>query len=134
MERCVLRLGVQSSGQGHETVFARLAAERPGLPPSQVALHSGDSAFGLRGAASVASRSIAAAGSATPRGAEAVIAKGREIAAALLEADEADIAFRDGGFEIAGTDRRLGLFAVACEAARRGDTLDATATAEVPES
>ncbi|WP_270937171.1 xanthine dehydrogenase family protein molybdopterin-binding subunit [Falsiroseomonas oryzae] len=133
-ERCVLRLGVQSTGQGHETVFARLVAERLGIDPSQVVLRQGDSDFGLRGAASVASRSTALAGSAALRGTEAVIATGRALAATLLESAEADIAFRDGAFEVAGTDRRIGLFAVAREAARRGDTLDAVATAEVPDS
>lgn len=135
-----LRLNVQSTGQSHATVFGRLIAERLGIEPEQVHHRHGDSDFAIAGYASVGSRSAMTAGHAIVRAAETVIAKGKKIAAIALDADEASIEYRDGAFEVAGTNRRLPLFDLA-EKARdllaRGvieEGLDTTVTAETPQT
>jgi carbon-monoxide dehydrogenase large subunit len=124
---CTLRLGVGGSGQGHATVFARLAAERLGIPAERLCVVQGDSAFALKGAAAVASRSTALAGSAVAQVVDAAIASGRARAAELLEAAEHDIVFRDGVYEVAGTDRRVAFLQAAAG-------VQATETAQVPET
>ncbi len=134
----LLAIGVQASGQGHRTLYRRLAAERLGLPVEQVDFAQGDSDDGVPSAGAVASRSTMSVGSAMVATIDAVIEKGRRAAAHLLEAAEADIVYRDGVFEIAGTDRRIGLFDLAEQA--RGlaadgpiaEDLDTRRTADVP--
>jgi carbon-monoxide dehydrogenase large subunit len=113
----VLGLGVQSTGQGHATVFPRLAAERLGIEPDRVRHRHGDTRLDIAGFASVASRSAMMAGSAVVHAVDQMLEKGRKIAANLLEAAEADISYRDGVFEVVGTDRRMSLFDVAEKAA-----------------
>ena len=111
--RLLLAIGVQASGQGHRTLYRRLAAERLGIPVEQVDFEQGDSDDGVPSAGAVASRSTMSVGGAVVAAIDAVIEKGRRVAAHLLEAAEADIVYRDGVFEIAGTDRRIGLFDLA---------------------
>ncbi|HEX9905867.1 MAG TPA: molybdopterin cofactor-binding domain-containing protein, partial [Propylenella sp.] len=139
-ESLALSLGVHASGQGHATVFGRLLARQLGIRPGQVAVREGDSDRGLKGWPAVASRSAMTVSAAMAKAVEELLAKGRRAAATLLEAAESDIVYRDGAFEVAGTDRRAGLFAVA-EAARsmkaRGESggdLDTRSTTEVPQS
>ena len=134
-------LGVQGTGQGHATVFARLAAQRLGLSPSQVIIKQGDSQQGLpKIGTSTASRSTMTAGAAIVRTIEVMIEKARKIAATLLEAAEADIEYSAGAFDIKGTDRRISLFVVAekaAELAKAGQieaSLDTEAVAEVPQT
>ncbi|MDE2227727.1 MAG: xanthine dehydrogenase family protein molybdopterin-binding subunit [Alphaproteobacteria bacterium] len=112
----VVGLGAQSTGQGHLTVFAGVAAEKLGIDRAKVVVREGDTRLGVEGHGSFASRSAAAAGSAIFYTAEAVIEKGKKVAAQMLEAAEADIGYRGGFFEIAGTDRRVALFDVARKA------------------
>ncbi len=131
-------LGMQSTGQGHATVFSRLLAEKLGIGAGQVRVLQGDSRFNLTGYASVGSRSAMTAGTAIVRASEAMLAKGRTAAAHLLEAAEADIEYRNAAFEVKGTDRRLSLFEVAertKDLAARGEikeTLDTKLTADIP--
>jgi carbon-monoxide dehydrogenase large subunit len=133
--RLLLAIGVQASGQGHQTLYRRLAAERLQIPVDRVEFAQGDSDRAIPSAGSVASRSTMSAGGAVAATIDAVIDKGRRLAAQLLEAAEADIVYRDGVFAIAGTDRRVGLFEVAESAAElAGDTLDTRRTADVPPS
>ena len=106
-------IGTQSSGQGHVTAFAQLVADRLGLDPTRVRLIQGDTDQMPYGGATVASRSLNAGGHAILNAAEKVIAKGRRIAAVLMESAEADIGFSDGTFAIAGTDRHVDFAAVA---------------------
>jgi aerobic carbon-monoxide dehydrogenase large subunit len=129
-----LELGVHQSGQGHRTVFGRLAAERLGIAPDQVTVRQGDTKLGVLSGSSVASRSTITVGSAIVRTVEVVIEKGRRRAAMLLEAAEADIDYRAGGFEIAGTDRRLSLFEVAERAREAGEPLDTNLVTETPQT
>jgi carbon-monoxide dehydrogenase large subunit len=110
-------IGSQSSGQGHQTAYAQLAAEKLGLPLDKVRVLQGDTdAIGF-GRGTGGSRSLPVGGAALAHAADKLIAKGRTIAAHLLEAAEADIDFTasdDGGsFAIAGTDRAVSIDAVA---------------------
>jgi carbon-monoxide dehydrogenase large subunit len=101
--------GTHSHGQGHETTFAQLMADKFGVPMDQVDIVHGDTAKIPFGMGTYGSRSLAVGGSAMDRAADKIIAKGKRIAAHLLEADVADIEFKDGKFQVAGTDRAKAL-------------------------
>jgi len=103
----LVTLGTAAAGQGHETVFARLLADRLGVAEESVRVEQGDTDIAPFGRGTFGSRSVAAAGSALELAADKVIAKGKRIAAHLLEAAESDIGFHDGAFVIDGTDRRV---------------------------
>jgi aerobic carbon-monoxide dehydrogenase large subunit len=136
-----IALGVQATGQGQATVFTRLAAERLGIRPERIIVSQGDTRQGLsKVGTSTASRSTMTAGGAIARVIEAVIERGRKVAARMLEAGEGDIDYRAGAFEVIGTDRRVSLFAVATKAAElvnNGEaeaSLDTEAVAEIPQT
>src|SRR5713226_4755298 len=96
-----LLMGSQSSGQGHQTAYSQLVAERLGLPFERIRVLQGDTeAIGF-GRGTGGSRSLPVGGAALVHAADKLVAKGRKIAAHLLEAAEADIAFEDGVFAIA---------------------------------
>ncbi len=97
--------GTHSHGQGHETTFAQLIADRFGVPMSQVEIVHGDTAKVPFGMGTYGSRSLAVGGSAIVRASDKIIAKAKRIAAHLLEASVEDIDFKDGMFRVAGTDR-----------------------------
>ena len=111
--KLVMGLNVQSTGQSHATVFGRMVAERLGIDPKTIVHKHGDSGMQLPGFASVGSRSAMCAGAALVKTVEAVIEKGKKAASHLLETSESDIQFRNGGFEVVGTDRKIGLFETA---------------------
>ena len=92
--------GSHSHGQGHETTFAQLIAERIGVPISQVQIVHGDTDKVQFGMGTYGSRSIAVGGTAIIKAMEKVEAKGKKIAAHLLEASEGDIVIEDDGGEI----------------------------------
>jgi aerobic carbon-monoxide dehydrogenase large subunit len=125
----VVALGAQSNGQGHRTVFRKLAAERLGIPVERVTVREGDTRLGVPGSGTVASRGAMTSGMAVVRVAEEVIEKARGIAAEMLEAAASDLVYAGGRFEIAGTDRRISLFDIAAK-----QTLDAQAGVEVTHS
>jgi len=106
-------MGSQSSGQGHQTAYAQLAAERLGLPFDQIRVLQGDTAMIGFGRGTGGSRSLPVGGAALMHAADKLIAKGKKIAAHMLEAAEADLAFEGGAFAIAGTDRSVTIEAVA---------------------
>ena len=108
-----LFMGSKNQGQGHETTFRQIACERLGLAPEDFRYVDGDTGQVAQGTGSFGSRSTTLAGSALWLAADKVIAKGRKIAAHLLEAGEADIAFAEGRFAVAGTDRSVSLKEVA---------------------
>src|SRR6516225_2768522 len=97
--------GSHSHGQGHETTFAQLVSDGLGVPIETVEIVHGDSSKIPYGMGTYGSRSAAVGGTAIVKAMDKVIAKGRKIAAHLLEASEADIEFKDGKFSVAGTDR-----------------------------
>jgi len=106
-------IGTHNHGQGHATTFAQIIASRLGVPISEIEIIEGDTDQVPFGSGTFGSRSIAVGGSAIDRVAAKIIEKGKRIAAHLLEASAEDIAFADGVFSIAGTDRRVELSEVA---------------------
>jgi carbon-monoxide dehydrogenase large subunit len=106
-------MGTQSSGQGHQTAYAQLAAERLGIAPDKIRVLQGDTAAIAFGRGTGGSRSLPVGGAALAHAADKLVAKGRRIAAHLFEAAEADVEFADGIFTVAGTDRRIGIEEVA---------------------
>ncbi len=106
-------MGTQSSGQGHQTAYAQLAAERLGLSLDRIRVAQGDTAAIGFGRGTGGSRSLPVGGASLDSAAQKLITKGRHIAAHLLEAAEADLDFADGAFRISGTDREIGIEAVA---------------------
>ena len=114
--RVLLVVATQSHGQGHETSFPQVVAERLGLPYDAIELRQGDSAdLPTAGFATVGSRSMIMAGSALANTCDIVIDKGRKAAAHYFEAAETDIEFTAGVFRVAGTDRAISLFDLAGE-------------------
>src|SRR6186713_2172778 len=97
--------GSHSHGQGHETTFAQVVATRLGIPVENVDVVHGDTGRVLFGMGTYGSRSLAVGGTAIVKAVDKIIAKGKKIAAHLLEAAESDIEFADGKFTVAGTDR-----------------------------
>jgi carbon-monoxide dehydrogenase large subunit len=112
-----LLMGSKNQGQGHETVFKQILNERLGLDPAEVQYIDGDTDRVAFGIGTNGSRSTVIGGSALWMAADKVIAKGKRLAAHLLEAAEADIEFAvsdDGGnFAVAGTDRHITITEVA---------------------
>ena len=97
--------GTHSHGQGHETTLAQLVVDQLGVPFEQVEVVHGDTAKIPFGMGSYGSRSLAVGGSAMVKAMDKVIAKGKKIAAHLLEASVEDIEFKDHTFSVAGTDK-----------------------------
>lgn len=97
--------GVHSHGQGHETTFAQLIADKLQIPMEDVELVHGDTAQIPFGMGTYGSRSLAVGGSALFRAAEKVLNKARKIAAHKLEADPDDLDYTDGVFTVKGTNR-----------------------------
>jgi carbon-monoxide dehydrogenase large subunit len=108
--------GSHSHGQGHETTFAQVVADRLGLALEDVDIQHGDTGKVLFGMGTYGSRSLAVGGTAIIKAVDKIIAKGRKIAAHLLEAGEADVEFSRGEFRVAGTDRRKAFAEVALAA------------------
>ena len=131
-DKLILGLNVQSTGQSHATVFGRLLAGRLGIDPAKIEHRHGDTALGLTGGASVGSRSAMTAGTAVVHVADVMLAKGKKIASAALEAAEDDIQYRDGQFEVVGTDRKISLFETARRAKEMGESLDTKDKADAP--
>jgi carbon-monoxide dehydrogenase large subunit len=106
-------LGTHNHGQGHATTFAQIVADGLGIPMEQISVHEGDTAEVPVGTGTFGSRSIAVGGSALHAACGKIIAKGKNIAAHLLEAAAADIEFAAGTFRVVGTDRKMGFAEVA---------------------
>lgn len=112
-----LLLGTQSNGQGHETSFPQIAADLLGLPIETFRFVQADTAEVPQGNGHGGARSMHQGGFALHRAAEAVIAKGRAVAAGLLQAEASEVTFSDGRFTVAGSGRSIDLLAVARAAA-----------------
>ena len=100
--------GAHSHGQGHETTFAQVVAEKFGLSVDHVHVEHGDTHAVPFGMGTYGSRSMAVGGGAISLTADKVVEKGKRIAAHVLEADVGDIVFEDSAFKVAGTDKQLG--------------------------
>jgi len=104
--KAVLKLGVRSQGQGHETTFAQIVASELGIPPEDVEVQEGDTDHTPYGLGTYASRSTPVAGAATAVISRKLRDKARTIAAHLLEASEDDLEWENGGFHVAGAPER----------------------------
>jgi carbon-monoxide dehydrogenase large subunit len=102
----------QAMGQGLATTYSQLAVDVFGVPIERISIVQGDTDRGT-GFGSAGSRSLFVGGSAVRVASERTVEKGQELAASALEAAAADIEYVEGVFQVAGTDRRIGLFDVA---------------------
>ena len=116
--------GTQTIGQGHETTFPQILADRLGLPNEVIHLRQGDTDLIPMGGGHGSSRATYMGGTAIWRASEQVVEKGRRIAAVILGANEARLEFADGAFRIPGTNQAIGLLAVAARAREEGTPLD----------
>jgi aerobic carbon-monoxide dehydrogenase large subunit len=108
--------GSHSHGQGHETTFAQVVADRLGIPMEDIDIQHGDTGKILFGMGTYGSRSLAVGGTAIFKAVDKVVAKGKKIAAHLMEAAESDVEFENGVFRVAGTDKNVPFASVALTA------------------
>jgi carbon-monoxide dehydrogenase large subunit len=104
--KAILKIGVQTQGQGHETTFAQIVASELGIPPEDVEVQYGDTDNVPYGLGTYASRSTPTAGAATAVVCRKLQDKARKLAAHLLEAAEEDIEVDAGRFFVRGTPDR----------------------------
>ena len=130
-------VGTQSTGQGHETAYVMLTADRLGVPGEKVRVLQGDTDAIPTGGGTGGARSLYSEGQAILLTAATVIEKGKKAASEALEAAVGDIAFEAGRFEIVGTDRGIDILTLAAtqraRAAKGEDVtmLDAAEVAEI---
>ncbi|MDE2093533.1 MAG: xanthine dehydrogenase family protein molybdopterin-binding subunit [Burkholderiales bacterium] len=99
--------GSHSHGQGHETTFAQVVAAKLGIPVGNVEIVHGDTGRVPFGMGTYGSRSLSVGGTAIVKAVDKIIAKGKKIAAHLLEAADTDIEFENGEFKVKGTDKKV---------------------------
>ncbi len=99
--------GSHSHGQGHETTFAQVVADKLGIPLEDINIEHGDTGKVLFGMGTYGSRSLAVGGTAIVKALDKVIAKGKKIAAHLMEAADTDVVFENGVFKVEGTDKSV---------------------------
>jgi aerobic carbon-monoxide dehydrogenase large subunit len=116
-------VGTLSSGQSHETTFAQCVAEWLGVPFDDVHVFENDTDVVKEGGGSHSARSMRLAGIVMGNASDAIIDKGKKIAAHMLEAAEDDIGFAAGRFTVKGTDRTVSIIEVAATAERNDDAL-----------
>jgi carbon-monoxide dehydrogenase large subunit len=105
--------GASAHGQGHETAFSQIVADRLGVPFEDVEILHGDTQIAHKGLDTYGSRSLVVGGEALVRAADKVIEKAKPIAAHLLEANVDDVEFSAGRFSVKGTDQGVGIADVA---------------------
>lgn len=108
-----LLTGTQDFGMGHATTFAQVLSDRLGVPFEKISLLQGDSDRLVAGGGSGGSKSIMHTGTAIVEAAAKIVARGKELAAHVLEASSADIVFERGHFVIVGTDRAISIMDLA---------------------
>lgn len=113
-------VGTQSTGQGHETAYTQLIADRLGIDGALVRIIQGDSDRIKSGGGTGGARSLYSEGSAIHAAAEVVVDKGKKAAGDVLEAAVQDIEFKSGLFKIIGTDRQISVIALATALRDRG--------------
>ncbi len=105
--------GASAHGQGHETAFSQIVADRLGVPFEDVEVLHGDTQIAHKGLDTYGSRSLVVGGEALVRAADKVIEKAKPIAAHMLEANVDDIEFKEGRLGVRGTDQGVGIGEVA---------------------
>jgi len=108
--------GTSPHGQGHETVWSQIVADRLGVPFEDVEVLHGDTATSHKGMDSYGSRSLAVGGTALVMAADKVIEKARRIAAHMMECSEEDVEFSAGKLAVRGTDTATDIQSVALHA------------------
>ena len=101
--------GVSAHGQGHETAWSQIVADRLGVPFEDVEVLHGDTQISQRGLDTYGSRSLVVGGIAVVKAADKVIEKARPLAAHLLEASADDLEFKAGRFSVRGTEAGIGM-------------------------
>ena len=109
----LVSVGTHDHGQGHQTTFRQIIASKLGIDPSRIRFSYGDTDAVMIGTGTFGSRSTACGGTAMLIAAEKIIAKGKRLAAHMMETGESDIEFADGRFVVAGTDKAVSLPEVA---------------------
>jgi aerobic carbon-monoxide dehydrogenase large subunit len=104
--KAILKLGVKTQGQGHETTFAQIVANELGIPPSDVVVQHGDTDNTPYGLGTYASRSTPTGGAATAVVARKLRDKARQIAAHMLETSPDDLEWADDRFHVKGAPDR----------------------------
>ncbi len=105
--KAILKISVQTQGQGHETTFAQIVAEELGIQPEDVKVMHGDTDNTPYGLGTYASRSTPVSGAATAMVARRVREKAAKIAAHLLEVSEEDVEFSKGRFSVKGAPDKV---------------------------
>lgn len=108
--------GSHSHGQGHETTFAQVVADRMGISMDDIEIVHGDSDSVAFGMGTYGSRSLAVGGSAIVKSIDKVLEKGAKIAAHKLEAAEEDLEYAGGKWTVKGTDKSIGFGDIALTA------------------
>jgi aerobic carbon-monoxide dehydrogenase large subunit len=109
----MVAVGTESNGQGHETAYAQIAADRLGVPLQAIRYVQADTRAVKSGAGHGGARSMHMGGAAVVKAIDAALAKARGLAAHLLQASEDELAFADGSFAVRGSDRAIALPALA---------------------
>lgn len=105
--------GASAHGQGHETAFSQIVADRLGVPFEDVEILHGDTQISHKGLDTYGSRSLVVGGEALVRAVDKVIEKARPVAAHLLEASVDDLEFSGGSFTVKGTDQGMAITEIA---------------------
>ena len=113
----MVAVGTESNGQGHETAFAQIAADRLGVPMDKIRYIQADTRAVKSGAGHGGARSMHMGGAAVVKAIDAALSRVREAAARLLQASEDELVFAGGAFTVRGSERRIGVLAVAPESA-----------------
>jgi carbon-monoxide dehydrogenase large subunit len=128
-DRVIVNSATQAMGQGLETAYTQLIANKLGVDPSVVTIVQGDTDI-VKGPGSYGSRSAYVGGAAVARGADDWIETALPIAAEALEAAQADVEYGIGAFKIVGTDREIGIFDLAGQQPSKQIAIKATNTVE----
>ena len=115
--RVMISTGTESNGQGHETSFTQIAADRLGLPMEAFRFVQADTRLVKSGAGHGGARSMHMAGAALVKAIDEALARARTAAAGLLQASESELDFADGRFSVRGTGRGIDLLTLAAESA-----------------
>ena len=108
--------GTSPHGQGHETAWSQIVADRLGVAFDDVEVLHGDTQVSVKGLDTYGSRSLAVGAQALVNAADKVVEKAKPVAAHLLEASPDDIEFKDGRFGVKGTDKGIGIGEIALAA------------------
>ena len=129
-----LYVGTQSSGQGHETAYVQITADRLGIDPERIRVKQGDTDRIPVGGGTGGARSLYSEGQAILVTTTSLIEKAKQAASEALEAAAADIEFAEGAFKIIGTDRMITLMDLAAtlhDPASDGNALDTAEIAQI---